>query len=148
MRIATEGGNIITHPFECGNKIEQTAIVGPSFEVKEAQRAKAIIDRDLNDAACRKSTALQHRLVGGTDRVTAAMDPEQHRRPARRIGRADIDREEVLAEGQFRGRGRAHRAVGGNLRADGAKPVASRAPCQGDTGCGASKRRSGVTGAA
>ena len=79
VRVAAEGADVLRHPFQRGDLIEQTAVGGSAVDGGETLDAQTIIERHHDGATGRQPAAVEFRQAGRTDHVGAAGNPCQHR---------------------------------------------------------------------
>ncbi len=103
--VATESGDVVAHPFERGDLVEQAVVprdpVGRFHrEVgvgEEAHEAEPIVERDEHAAALGQDGRVVRRHRAVTVGVVTAVDPHHHRQRCSTDGRVHVDREAVLA---------------------------------------------------
>ena len=107
LRIAAESADVLAHPLECSNLVEQTVVarraVGrlccQSRVGEEAEHAEAIVDRDHHDALASESRAVVPGRSAAAGSEAATVDPHHDRAPlADPFGaRPDVEEKAVLA---------------------------------------------------
>ncbi len=109
-RVATERGDVVADPTECGDLVEQGDVARAGeprvemVEVREAERAEPVVHGDHDDvAATRQLGGVEERARPDVER--AAVDPDHDRsvrgtrfRARTDRGREHVEREAVLAE--------------------------------------------------
>lgn len=113
-RVAAEGRNVVVHPLQAGDLVEQTEVAG-----SVGRRGRRVAQRRMAEPAEYTEPVLQrhhdHSLAAGqmmpqrrireTERVAAAMDPHHHRQPLTRgllggeLRSPDIQIQAILAAG-------------------------------------------------
>lgn len=89
-RIAAEGADLVTHPFEGGDDVEQSAVVRRVVEGAETLDAEAVVDRHEHDAVAREGRAVVHGLARRPVAERPAVHPHHDRKP--RLGRIELAR--------------------------------------------------------
>ena len=83
-RVAAEGRDVVAHPLERGDLVEQAEVRIAVGEVEEALGADAVVDRHADDAVAGEAAAVVGRA--GPDLEHAARDPDHDRQAG---GRSD-----------------------------------------------------------
>jgi hypothetical protein len=97
--IAAERADVVAHPFQRGDLVEQPPVGRRALDLREPLDADPVVEGDHDDAVAREAGAVVLGKAGHADRVRPAVDPHHHRqtRVAARIGRPDVQRQPVLA---------------------------------------------------
>ena len=131
--IAAEGADVVPHPLQRGDLVEQAAIGVSVAEIEEPIGADPVVDGHADDAVAGETAAvIPGRRTRAVIREHPARDPHHHRLPGRpEVGRPDVEGQAVLAGSASSGgsSSRDLRGVGrlGGLRAVGER-VAHAAP--------------------
>ena len=88
--IAAEHGNVVAHPLERCNLVEEAVVARHAigrlccqfWMGEETEHAEPVVDRDEHRAALSKNVAVIKRLRATAIGVIAAMDPDHHRKLA------------------------------------------------------------------
>ena len=99
VRVAAEGPDVVAHPLQRGDLVEQAPVGRGAVDLRETLHAQPVVERHHDGAAGGQPAAVELRKAGRADHVAAAGDPHQHRQagPRGRIGRPDVDRKPVAA---------------------------------------------------
>ena len=134
VRVAAERRDVVLHPGEGGNGVEERLVAGRfaarllgEFRVREeAECAEAIVEVDEHHALLRQVLAVVVRAVAASLGVGAAVDPDHDRPPlVRAVGvRPDVQEQAVLAGLRRIGK------VGGDID----RPPLRRGPLQAGAG--------------
>src|SRR6266566_3723143 len=110
--IATKGGDILPHPLESSDLVEQGAVGVSLAQIEEAVGTDPIIDGHADDAVAGKVAAVIIGRRPRSDLKGTARNPDHHRLPGRlEVGGPDIEVQAVLTcdgklwEKQFHSRG-------------------------------------------
>ena len=103
-RVAAKRSNVIPHPFERGDLVQQGKIMHNAIFFtlqcrmgKEAKMTEAIVDRDYNHTAHCQRFAVIGRQAPGTNGKPAAVQPDHHRKRFRALfGRPDVEIETIF----------------------------------------------------
>ena len=125
-RVAAEAFDVVAHPLERGNLVENAVdarvreLRAKALEVRESQRAEAVVDGYRHDVAVGGETrAVVPRYGALAVAVAAAVDPHQYGTPAVVQGRClHLQRQAVLVPAD---RGRIGHATACDLRRGGAE---------------------------
>jgi hypothetical protein len=107
VRVAAEGPDVVAHPLESGDLVEQAPVGRSPLDLREALDTHAVVERHHDDATvAREPTTVVLGEAGHADHVGAAMDPHHYRQPRARVGfgRPDVDRQPVVARRVLRQR--------------------------------------------
>lgn len=101
--IAAERGDVVAHPPERGDLVEQSTVVRPGFltvrgrDVAESLEAEAVVEGDDHDSVTGQERPVEVGLCGGTEDVGAAVDPHEHGEPpAVAVRGPDVEAQDVL----------------------------------------------------
>ena len=87
VRVAAEGPDVVAHPLERGDLVEQTPVGRSSLDLREALDPDPVVERHHHDAAVPgEPAAVVLGQTGHADHVRAALDPHHHRQPGARAG--------------------------------------------------------------
>jgi len=96
--ITTESGDVVPHPLQRGDLVEQAEVGDPVVEEQEAVDAQPVVDADQHDAVACKGRAVVAWNGAGAVGEGAAVDPDHHGQSGRRrVGRPDVEVEALLA---------------------------------------------------
>jgi len=98
--ITAERGDVVLHPRQRANLVEQTVIARDALKglpaelrMREpAQHAEAVVDRHDHHAARGEALAVVHRVATGAGLKRTAIDPDEDRCVPRIRGRPDVQR--------------------------------------------------------
>ena len=77
--IAAEGDDVVLHPAERGDLIQEPAVGRCSAEVPEALGAQAVVEGHDDDAVTGQRGAVEEGIAGPAVDVASAVDPHHHR---------------------------------------------------------------------
>jgi hypothetical protein len=96
--VPPESGDVVPHPFQCRDLVEQAEVGDSVAQEQEAVDAEPVVDADQDHAIAREPAAIVVRHSSGSVGEGAAVDPDHRRQPGgRRVGRPDVQVEAVLA---------------------------------------------------
>ena len=95
-RIASERRDVLPHPLECGDLIEQTEVGGSVTEVEKALGADAVVDGHADGAVTGEAAAIVGRTGPGLEHAPG--NPNHDGQPGRALlRRPDVEVQAVLA---------------------------------------------------
>ena len=160
--VPAEGSDVLPHPLQRGDLVEQAEVGDAVAEIEEPLRARTPVDDDTDHPVPGEAAAVVGRRRA--DLEHAALDPDHHRQPCSAgIRRPDVEvqaflgrrgtlhrRERRLTSVQSSGAPVAGPPVDGGATCGGSGPslVASRTPDHGTAGCGGRSRFAPNGGAA
>jgi hypothetical protein len=93
-----ERGDVVPHPFQRGDLVEQAEVGHPVVEEQESVDAQPVVDGDQHHAVPCEGRAVVARNGAGAVGEGAAVDPDHHGQPGRRrVRRPDVQVETFLA---------------------------------------------------
>jgi hypothetical protein len=78
VRIAAEGPDVLAHPVQRGDLVEQAPVGRGTVDLRETLYPQTIVERDHDDAAGGQPAAVELLKAGRADHIGAAGDPHQH----------------------------------------------------------------------